>query len=177
MGTPLAPIDGSLNLRKNEESRNEESIMNIQAKLAPASLILALAAFFLIASPSRSAAQDSKPSDSKPAEAKTTDAKTVPVIDGAIGTCSVSFTVTDSAAAPVYDAKIHVRVAYGFMYLRKMDLEVGTNVDGKARFEGLPARTKDGLNFDATKTDTQGTAFVDPATTCKSDLTITLHKK
>ena len=146
--------------------------MNIHAKLAPASLVLFLAASLLVAAPSRLAAQDSKPADSK-----TADAKTVPVIDGGIGTCSVAFTVTDSAAAPVYDAKIHVRVAYGFMYFRKMDLEVGTNIDGKARFEGLPARTKDGLNFDATKADTQGTAFVDPATTCKSDLTITLHKK
>ena len=84
---------------------------------------------------------------------------------------------TDDAAAPVYDAKIRVHIAYGFMYLHKMDLEVGTNVDGKARFTGLPARTKDGLAFQASKADRAGTAFVDPSTTCKADLTVVLQKK
>jgi hypothetical protein len=115
--------------------------------------------------------------DAKTATAETVASHTVPVIDGGIGTCSAAFTVSDEAAAPVYDAKIRVHIAYGFMYLHKMDLEVGTNVDGKARFTGLPARTKAGLSFQASKADREGTAFVDPATTCKSDLTIVLHDK
>jgi hypothetical protein len=118
------------------------------------------------------AAQDNKATD-----ARTAAAHVVPVIDGAIGTCSAGFTVSDDAAAPVYDAKIRVHIAYGFMYVRKMDLEVSTNIDGKARFDGLPARTKDGLNFQASKGDREGTAFVDPSTTCKSNLTIVLHPK
>jgi hypothetical protein len=88
-----------------------------------------------------------------------------------------AFSVSDEAAAPVYDAKIRVHIAYGFMYLHKMDLEIGTNVDGKARFTGLPARTKVGLNFQASKADREGTAFVDPATTCNTVLTIVLHDK
>jgi len=115
--------------------------------------------------------------DTKTAAAETAASHTVPVIDGAIGTCTANFTVTDDSAAPVYDAKIRVRIAYGFMYLHKMDLEVGTNVDGKARFTGLPARTKDGLAFQASKADRAGTAFVDPSTTCKADLTVVLQKK
>ena len=138
-------------------------------RLATESLVLCLAAFAWLTPAS---AQTAKPADSK-----TDAAHTVPVIDGGIGTCTAAFTVNDENAAPVYDAKIHVHIAYGFMYARKMDLEVGTNIDGKARFEGLPARTKSGLNFTATKADTQGTAFVDPSTTCKSDLIITLQKK
>lgn len=113
----------------------------------------------------------------KPADAQTTAAHTVPVIDGAIGTCTAAFTVSDENAAPIYDAKIKVHIAYGFMYARKLDLEVGTNTDGKARFVGLPARTKSGLNFQASKNDLKGTAFVDPNTTCESNLTITLQKK
>ena len=66
------------------------------------------------------------------------DPKSVPVVDGGIGDCSADFTVNDTAGAPVYAAKIKVHIAYGFMYARKLDLEVGTNVDGKARFTGLP---------------------------------------
>jgi hypothetical protein len=105
------------------------------------------------------------------------DPKSVPVVDGGIGNCSYDFTVTDTDNAPVYAAKIKVHIAYGFMYARKLDLEVGTNVDGKARFTGLPERTKRGLFFDASEGDRTGNAFVDPATSCKSQFTVVLRKK
>jgi len=105
------------------------------------------------------------------------DPKSVPVVDGGIGNCSYDFTVTDPANAPVYAAKIKVHIAYGFMYARKLDLEVGTNVDGKARFTGLPERTKRGLFFEASEGDRTGNAFVDPATTCKSQFSVILRKK
>ncbi len=107
----------------------------------------------------------------------TPDPKSIPVIDGGIGTCSYDFTVTDAANAPVYAAKIKVHIAYGFMYARKLDLEVGTNIDGKARFTGLPDRTKRGLFFEASEADRTGNAFVDPAITCKSQFTVVLRKK
>jgi hypothetical protein len=105
------------------------------------------------------------------------DPHQVPVMNGGIGDCSADFTVTDNAGAPVYAAKIRVHIAYGFMYARKMDLEQGTNIDGKARFTGLPARTKKGLFFEATEGDRTGSAFVDPDKTCKADLKIVLEKK
>jgi len=105
------------------------------------------------------------------------DPKTVPVIDGGIGPCSAEFTVTDTAQAPVYAATISVHIAYGFMYLRKLDLQVGTNASGQARFTGLPDRTKQGLFFHASEGSRQGSAFVDPAKTCKAQLTIQLEKK
>jgi hypothetical protein len=105
------------------------------------------------------------------------DSKAVPVIDGGIGPCSADFTVTDSSAAPVYDAKIRVHIAYGFLSARKLDLEVGTNADGKARFTGLPDRLKRGLYFQASKDDREAEAFDDPAKTCKSQLTIVLEQK
>ncbi len=111
------------------------------------------------------------------AQTPAADPKSVPVIDGGIGTCSYDFTVTDPANAPVYAAKIKVHIAYGFMYARKLDLEVGTNIDGKARFTGLPERTKRGLFFEASDADRTGNAFVDPATTCKSQFTVVLRKK
>lgn len=114
---------------------------------------------------------------SLPTLAQTPDPKSVPVIDGAIGNCSYDFTVNDTAGAPVYAAKIKVHIAYGFMYARKLDLEVGTNIDGKARFTGLPDRTKRGLFFEASEGDRVGNAFDDPATTCKNQFAVTLRKK
>ena len=77
-------------------------------------------------------------------------------------------------ARPVYAANISVHIAYGFMYLRKLDLQIGTSASGQARFIGLPDRTKQGLFFRASEGSREGTAFVDPAKTCKADLTIVL---
>ena len=99
------------------------------------------------------------------------------MIDGGIGPCSAEFTVTDSGGTPVYDAKVRVHIAYGFMNARKLDMEVGTNADGKARVTGLPDRLKRGLIFQASKDDRAGEAFDDPAKTCKAQLTIVLQKK
>jgi hypothetical protein len=103
--------------------------------------------------------------------------QTVPVIDGGIGPCSADFTINDASGAPVYAATVGVHIAYGFMYLRKLDLQVGTNASGKARFTGLPDRTKEGLFFRASEGNREGAAFDDPAKTCKADLTIALEKK
>ena len=105
------------------------------------------------------------------------DPKSVPVVDGGIGACSADFTVTDAAGAPVYAAKIKVHIAYGFMYARKLDLEVGTNSDGKARFTGFPERVKRGLYFEASEGDRTAEAFDDPANTCKTQFTLVLRKK
>jgi hypothetical protein len=105
------------------------------------------------------------------------DPKTVPVIDAAIGPCSADFIITDTAGAPVYAAKIKVHIAYGFMNARKLDLEIGTNADGKARFIGLPDRLKHGLYFEASEGDRSGQAFDDPANTCKAQFTVALRKK
>jgi len=114
-----------------------------------------------------------------PAFSQTTpaaDAKSVPVVDGGIGPCSADFTVTDPSGAPVYAATIKVHIAYGFMYARKLDLEVGTNSDGKARFSGLPDHLKHGLFFEASEADRTAEAFDDPAVTCKAQFTVALRK-
>ncbi len=104
------------------------------------------------------------------------DPHAVPVIDGAIGPCSADFTITDAAGAPVYAAQIKVHIAYGFMNLHKLDLQLGTNIDGKARFIGLPDRLKHGLLFHASEGDRTGEAFDDPANTCKNQFTVALRK-
>lgn len=111
-----------------------------------------------------------------PALAQTPDPKSIPVIDGGLGPCTAEFTITDADNKPVYLAKIKVHIAYGFLSARKLDLEVSTNVDGKARFTGLPDRTKRGLFFDADEGERTGTAFDDPSKTCQAQFQITLRK-
>jgi hypothetical protein len=105
------------------------------------------------------------------------DAKAIPVLDGGIGPCTADFTITDASGAPVYAAKVNVHIAYGFANVRKLDLQVSTNIDGRARFTGLPDRIKHGIYFHATEGNRIGEAFDDPANTCKAQFTITLREK
>ena len=64
----------------------------------------------------------------------------VPAVNAGLGPCSVDFTVSWGINQPLYNAQISVSIAYGFMGMKKMDLQIGTNNEGKARFEGLPAK-------------------------------------
>ncbi len=98
---------------------------------------------------------------------QTPDPHQVPVMDGDAGPCSVAFTVTDIKGAPVYDARIRVHIAYGFMGVRRLDLEAATNVDGKTQFKGLPEKVKSGtLMFRALQGKREGSAVYDPAKNC-----------
>ena len=106
----------------------------------------------------------------------TPNPKSIPYIDGAIGTCTADFTITDDARAPIYDANIQVHISYGIFGAHKLDLQVGTNADGKARFTGLPSKSKDGLFFRASKGNLQGSAFDDPSKTCNAQFTIALEQ-
>jgi hypothetical protein len=134
--------------------------------LLPIFFILTAFAAMILALPMLAAQSNSK-----------IDPHTIPVIDGSIGPCSADFTVTDAGGAPVYDAKIRVHIAYGFMNIHKLDLEVGTNIDGKASVTGLPDRIKHGFYFHASQGDRTGEAFDDPANTCKAKFPIVLQKK
>jgi hypothetical protein len=95
------------------------------------------------------------------------------VISARLGPCSADFTVTDADGKPVYAAIVHVRIRYGFMSIKRMDLEVGTNSDGEARVEGLPTKARP-LVYDVTKEDKKGTAQQDVATTCEGTYEVAL---
>ena len=110
-------------------------------------------------------------------EAQAPDPNSVPVIDGGIGTCSADFVITDNAGAPIYAATIQVHIAYGFLNAHKLDLQVGTNAAGKARFTGLPEKSKLGLFFHAVEGAREGSAFDDPGKTCKASFTVALQPK
>ena len=96
------------------------------------------------------------------------------VISARLGNCSADFTVTDAGGAPVYAATVHVRIRYGFMSLKRMDLEVGTGSDGKARVEGLPEKAKP-LVYDITKDNRKAMVDQDLATTCRGTYSVALR--
>ena len=104
------------------------------------------------------------------------DPKSIAAIDGGLGSCSADFIVTDASGAPIYDAKVRVHIAYGFMNLHKLDLEIGTNADGKARFTGLPDRIKHGFYFHTSQADRTAETFDDPTNTCKAQFTVVPEK-
>lgn len=95
------------------------------------------------------------------------------VISARLGSCAADFTVKDADGTPVYAATVHVRVRYGFMSLKRMDLEVGTNSDGKARVERLPEKGKL-LAYDITKADKKAAVEQDLATTCQATFDVAL---
>lgn len=98
-------------------------------------------------------------------------------MDGGAGPCTLDLTVTDGNAKPLYAVTIKVHIAYGFAGIRKLDLEAGTNSDGKVRFKGLPIKVHNPpLEFHATKDDLTGLASYNPATECQAKHDIVMEK-
>jgi len=99
----------------------------------------------------------------------------IPVIKGELGPCSADFTVTDAENKPLYDAKIHVTVRYGFMSKRKSELEIGTNSDGKARIEGLPNKVKKPLEIKVSHGEMVKMVTHDPGLECQANFNVALQ--
>src|SRR5450755_4606062 len=101
----------------------------------------------------------------------------VPVMDGGAGPCSLELTVRGADGKPVYAATVKVHIKYGFGGMRKLDLEAGTNADGKVKFAGLPDRVqRPPLEFQASKDELAGDATFDPSAECQAKRDITLEK-
>jgi hypothetical protein len=97
----------------------------------------------------------------------------VPVLNARLGGCSAEFTVKNADGAPVYLALIHVNVRYGPLNVKRMDIEVGTNSDGKARIKGLPDKAKP-MTYDVQKDDKKTTVDQDVAKSCDGKFEVTL---
>ena len=101
----------------------------------------------------------------------------VPVIQGGAGPCSIELTIMGADGKPVYAATVKVHIKYGFGGMRRLDLEAGTNSDGKVKFGGLPARVqRPPLEFHGSKDEYDGVAAFDPATECQAKREIGLEK-
>ena len=97
----------------------------------------------------------------------------LPVLNARLGGCSADFTVQNADGAPIYLALIHVRVRYGTMGIKRMDLEVGTNSEGKARIAGLPDKARP-MTYDIQKDDKKTEVDQDVAKVCQAKLDVTL---
>src|SRR5262245_25033331 len=97
----------------------------------------------------------------------------VPVLKAGLGTCAADFVVKDGDGKPVYQATIHSRIRYGAMNIKRMDVEVNTNDEGKARIEGLPTKARP-IVYDIEKAGVKATAQQDVATGCLAALQVTL---
>ncbi len=101
----------------------------------------------------------------------------VPVIDAGMGSCTADIAVMDSGHHAIYKANISTRIRSGFAGVKKLDLEVGTNVDGKARFTGLPERPRDVLQFTADYEGRSNTVLLDSQKDCHASLSVFLPDK
>jgi|tagenome__1003787_1003787.scaffolds.fasta_scaffold19515602_1 hypothetical protein len=101
----------------------------------------------------------------------------IPVISGDLGECTADLSVTDVKDKPIYNAKIELEIKYGFGGLRKSDLEIYTNVDGKARFEGLPRKSRGPLAFTASFEGRSTTVMVEPRDNCHGTYTAILPNR
>lgn len=135
-------------------------------KTVPVVTVILLAIELLAIKPAARAQSNATPVNQQP----------VPSVDGALGPCSVEFTTADGNGNAIAGATLRLHLAYGFAGVRRLDLEVTTNAEGKARFTGLPDNLKQGLFFRGFKDDREGTAFYEPKKGCKAQHTMVLEK-
>src|SRR5262245_19056760 len=130
-------------------------------------LVVAISAALVHAPPSQpattppSAPQATAPQPGTPPE--------IAALDAHLGACSADFTIKDADGKPLYLALVHVKVRYGALGVKRMDLEVGTNSEGKARIKGLPDKAKP-MTYDITKEDKKTTVDQDVEKTCNAKL-------
>lgn len=131
----------------------------------------ALCCLFLLAGAADSwcGAQEQSNPQSAASDVSSVAAQKTPVMDGAAGPCSLELTVTAADGKPVYGATVKVHIAYGFGGFHRLDLDAGTNVDGKVKFTGLPSRVRrPPLEFRGSKDRLAGTVTYDPEQECQA---------
>lgn len=99
----------------------------------------------------------------------------VPSVSAEMGPCSARFTVTDGAK-PLYNAKVRTRIKHGAFGFRKLDLEVGTDVNGQALITHLPDRAKYPITFDISQGDISRTVLFEPEKKCDATFEVQLRK-
>lgn len=106
-----------------------------------------------------------------PASAEIADTK------AGAGPCSADFVVKDSSGKGIFGATIDIQVKYGFMGLHKVGATVGTNVNGKARIEGLPEQIKKTAEFKVSSGSESKYLPYDPDTDCHAQHEVVLGTK
>jgi hypothetical protein len=99
-------------------------------------------------------------------------------ISADLGRCSALITVTGIDSNPVYAARVAARVQYGWMAMKKLDLEAFTGADGKVTISRLPADLKKPMVIHISKGDKEETVEFKPNLRCHAVFDVQLkHDK
>ena len=96
-------------------------------------------------------------------------------ISADMGTCSALITVTGSGSKPIYGAKVTTRIQYGFLGVKKLDLEAYTGADGKLRITNLPEVLKKPMYIYISKDDKQEIEEFKPNVRCHATFDVQLN--
>ena len=108
---------------------------------------------------------------------QTPDSSQVAVVNGGAGPCTADFVVSDASGKGIYAAKIDIQIRYGFMGLHRLETTVKTNVEGKARIEGLPEKINKTAEFKVASADQTKSLPFDPIGNCNSHNEVVLGQK
>ncbi len=119
----------------------------MQHRQNPLVVLMVVLIFSWLCAAQNNASQKQNNSASGQEKTQSSPADKVPEISGNLGGCSVEVRVIDSAGKPVYAAQVSVHMRYGFGGFHRLDLQIGTNSEGRARFVGLTERARMPLSF------------------------------
>lgn len=97
-------------------------------------------------------------------------------ISADLGSCSAEINVTGSDTKPVYGAKVTTRIYYGFMGVKKLDLEAFTGPDGKVKLGKLPKELKKPMEIRISKGPKEETVEFKPNIRCHATFDVQLVK-
>ncbi len=103
-----------------------------------------------------------------------TDAVAPTEISAELGTCWALINVTGADSKPIYDAKVSTRIHYGFMGLKKLDLETYTSANGQAKIVKLPEVPKKPIYIYVSKGDKLQTLEFKPDVHCRATFDVQL---
>ena len=100
-----------------------------------------------------------------------------PQISADLGPCSAEFKVTTMAGKPIYNATIATQIRSGIFGTRKLDLQIGTDAGGQAKFVKLPGQAKRPIIFKISSGQDTAEIGYDPATNCDANYVVPMGKK
>jgi hypothetical protein len=95
-------------------------------------------------------------------------------ISADLGTCSALITVTGADSKPVYNAKVSTRIHYGFMGVKKLDLETYTSAAGQVKIVKLPESPKKPVFLSISKDDKLESVEFKPDVHCQATFDVQL---
>jgi len=95
-------------------------------------------------------------------------------ISAELGTCSALINVTGTDSKPVFNAKVTVRIRYGMMGVKKLDLETYTSANGQVKIVKLPEVPKKPVFIYVSKGDSLEMVEFKPDVHCRATFDVTL---